>query len=96
MEPALHGFVTGSALSGAKVGVAYTMQVVAQPSQQFPNIPVNIVFAGAALPPGLQHNNGTISGTPTTAGTYQFVLDAYQNEASCVHELRLFTIVVGP
>jgi Putative Ig domain len=38
--------------------------------------PITYTVSSGSLPPGLSLSGNTISGTPTTAGTYSFTLDA--------------------
>jgi len=50
-------------------------------------------LAGGNLPPGLEvHYGGTISGTPTSAGTYTFIVEAINITGSDAKE---FTITIG-
>jgi len=59
-----------SVLPPGQVGVSYSTTLVAAPITP----PANWVVTGGTLPPGLTLDppTGTISGTPTTAGTYAF------------------------
>lgn len=51
-------------------------------------------IVNGSLPPGMNINAGTISGTPTTAGSYTFTVSARDNSGNFV--LQSFTIVVSP
>ncbi|MBN9662525.1 MAG: putative Ig domain-containing protein [Acidobacteria bacterium] len=51
-------------------------------------------FSGGSIPPGLQLNtNGTLSGTPTTAGTYSFNILLTDNTGASVQ--GAFSLTVG-
>lgn len=51
-------------------------------------------FSGGSIPPGLQLNtNGTLSGTPTTAGTYNFSILLTDNTGASVQ--GSFSLTVG-
>jgi hypothetical protein len=71
VRPALPVFSDGSVNSSARVGVAYSDGVAASEAASYS------VFSGA-LPGGLTLNTstGAITGTPTTPGTFTFVLRA--------------------
>lgn len=71
VRPALPVFSDGSVNSSARVGVAYSDGVAASETASYS------VFSGA-LPGGLTLNTstGAITGTPTTPGTFTFVLRA--------------------
>ncbi|HUQ91995.1 MAG TPA: putative Ig domain-containing protein [Bryobacteraceae bacterium] len=55
---------------------------------------------GGSIPPGMTlSSNGTLSGTPTTAGTYSFtirVVDCQSNNCSPRAATKSFTITIGP
>jgi len=62
-------------------------------------IPVTISLIGGALPAGLTFNAGTISGTPTAAGTSSFTIQAKDsaNPAQMVTQLYSINVVsAGP
>jgi hypothetical protein len=71
IKPALPVFSDGSVNSSARVGIAYSDGVTASEAASYS------VFSGA-LPGGLSLNSstGAITGTPTTPGTFTFVLRA--------------------
>lgn len=78
------------ALPGAKVGVMYSYTLSFSIGD--PAIPVVWTITGN-LPPGLTlAADGTISGTPTTAGTYTFVVTAKRGNLTVS---RAVTIVVS-
>jgi hypothetical protein len=54
------------------------------------------VAAGSTLPPGLTLNAGAISGTPTTAGTYNFSLQVTDSQVTPATTTKAFTLVVSP
>lgn len=77
--------ITTASLPNGTVGQSYNRPV--QASGGTPPLTWNIVAGAGALPPGLSLNSmtGTISGTPTIAGTSQFavrVIDAAQESAT--------------
>jgi hypothetical protein len=71
VRPALPVFSDGSVNSSARVGIAYSDGVTASEAASYS------VFSGA-LPNGLSLNTstGAITGTPTTPGTFTFVIRA--------------------
>jgi hypothetical protein len=71
VRPALPVFSDGSVDSSARVGIAYSDGVTASEAASYS------VFSGA-LPNGLSLNTstGAITGTPTTPGTFTFVIRA--------------------
>ena len=79
--------ITTTALSGGTVGVAYSATLAATGGTG------TITWAGSGLPPGLAISSaGTISGTPTTAGTYSATVTATAGTAASV----TLSIVIGP
>jgi hypothetical protein len=61
--------ITASPLPAAPVGAAYTQQLAAS----YGTPPYSYTLSAGALPPGLSLSpTGSISGTPTTLGTYTF------------------------
>ena len=71
VRPALPVFSDGSVNNSARVGIAYSDSIAASETTSYS------VFSGA-LPGGLNLNTstGAITGTPTTPGTFTFVLRA--------------------
>jgi hypothetical protein len=70
--------ISGNPNSG-EVGVAYTTTLTATGG----TAPLKLSIAAGSLPPGLTFNaqNGTISGTPTATGTYNFVAQVVDSSA---------------
>jgi len=68
--------ITPTSLPGGQVGVAYSQQMLINTSD-----PTGWSIQSGALPNGLSINSGTglISGTPTQAGTFNFVVRAVTN-----------------
>lgn len=70
--PAL-SMVTTSPLVSGTVGQAYSSQILTSGGQ----VPVTFSLASGVLPPGLNiGSSGLITGTPTSAGTYSFTVEA--------------------
>lgn len=82
-------FTTASILNNGTIGSSYSDQLVASIS----GFPVGFYLVSGSLPPGLSLNSsGTITGTPTTNGTYQFSVKALTAVTSCTKQ---FQITVG-
>ncbi|MCL1875979.1 MAG: putative Ig domain-containing protein [Synergistaceae bacterium] len=81
--------ITTSSLPGGVVGKAYSETLTASGTA-----PINWSISSGSLPPGLSLNTttGVISGTPTTAGTYNFTVKA-TNVAGSV--TKSFSIVIS-
>ena len=83
--------ITSSAVANGRVGNAYSTTLSATGGRA----PYTWNFASGALPPGLRlDSNGTISGTPTTAGTYTAYLEVF--DASSTFVGRSFTFTIEP
>jgi hypothetical protein len=68
--------ITTTTLPNGVVNQAYSQQVMGS------HVDGGFFIVDGALPPGLTlKTNGTISGTPTTAGLYTFVVEADQNNS---------------
>ena len=68
--------VTNTSLPNGTVGAAYLAQLGATGGQT-PYGCWGLALGSANLPPGLTPNcDGSITGTPTTAGTYSFIVQA--------------------
>lgn len=63
--------VVGSVPTTAQVGVPYTATLTASGS-----IGTYVFSLGGAIPPGLSLNGNILSGTPTTAGSFDFTISA--------------------
>ena len=77
---------TGSNLSTAIRDVAYSVNLAST------NTPVTWLFVSGILPNGITFNNGTLAGTATEGGTYQFVISATNGSGT---DSRQFTLVVN-
>lgn len=83
-------FSTGSSLTKGTIGTAYAKQLVVS----ITGFPVAFYVVSGSLPPGLALNtSGTITGTPTHSGTYQFSVMAETSVTSCTKQ---FEIIVDP
>jgi uncharacterized protein (TIGR03437 family) len=91
VAPSVFSFTTQSLPQG-RVGVAYSAALATTGGQ------APIVYAlspGGTFPPGLTVNtNGTITGTPTTAGAYSFTAAARDSSASQLVTQTQLTIVI--
>jgi hypothetical protein len=83
-------------LTSARIGTSYSSSIATSGSQGT----LSFVLTGGSLPPGLTLNSltGVISGTPTTAGTYNFEVTIYDNigTAGTFEDDPSYTIVVAP
>src|SRR5215469_2108699 len=50
---------------------------------------------GSSLPPGLSVTNGSISGTPTTAGSYNVIVTVTDSESPAVQMSANYTVVIS-
>ena len=77
--------ITTTSLPGGTVGTAYSQTLAADGSA-----PIAWSVSGGSLPEGLTlSNDGTISGTPTAAGTYTFDVKAQNDYGSATGELTI-------
>jgi hypothetical protein len=98
-SPALAQFGPGclyfqaGALAPGVIGVAYSKTITALETCSFPTITYSVAQEFGGLPAGLAlSSGGTISGTPTAAGTFYFTIDAVDsggNVASGVFGLTI-------
>lgn len=82
--------------SGATVSLSIThVNLTTLPG--LPDGLAGIVIVSGALPPGLTFDSGTgiISGTPTTPGSYTFVVEATDSTSPAATGQRTYTIVVS-
>jgi hypothetical protein len=86
--------ITTSSLPNGTVGTAYSVNLAAAGGQS----PYTWSLAdGSNLPPGLNlSSSGTISGTPTTAGTTSFTVEVIDSSASIQSASKLFSITIDP
>jgi hypothetical protein len=85
------GVVTGS-LPAAQPGVAYGKTLVASDGVA----PLTWSRQSGSLPPGLSlSSGGVISGVPTAAGSYSFVVKVTDSDTPAATATRSFSIVVG-
>jgi hypothetical protein len=82
-------------LLGGVVGVPYSMTLSA-----YGGVPAEYTWAvsSGSLPPGitLAPTSGLLSGTPTSAGTYNFTLEASENEPPDQSASQSYTITIEP
>jgi large repetitive protein len=84
---------TTSTLPDATAGVAYSGQATAFNGET----PYTWALTGGQLPPGLTLNaDGVVSGTPTEAGTFTFVLEVTDSESPPVPDAQTWTLTVNP
>ena len=77
--------ITTESLPGGTVGTAYSQTLAADGSA-----PIAWSVSGGSLPEGLTlSNDGTISGTPTAAGTYTFDVEAKNDYGRETRELTI-------
>ena len=76
--------ITTTNLSGGKVGEAYSQTLAATGTA-----PITWSIASGNLPAGLTLSGNTISGTPTTAGTFTFKVKAANGAGSDTKELSI-------
>ena len=82
--------ISTSSLAPANMGVAYQADVVAEWGIPF----FNYTISAGAFPPGLSINSftGSISGTPTTGGTYNFTAKVYDYDSVFVTKNLFITV----
>ena len=91
--------ITPSSVPNATVGTAYNVQLTDNDVPMYTQVSWGIVSGG--LPPGLELNTNTtaafttISGTPTTAGSYSFEVEAEYNDSAPTDSYAYYTIVVA-
>lgn len=85
--------ITTTSLSDGKVGEAYSQTLAATGTA-----PITWSIDSSSLPAGLTLSDGTISGTPTTAGTFTFTVKAANSAGSDTQELSIViqAASVGP
>ena len=83
--------ITASSLLGGVTGTAYSQTLTATGTA-----PMTWSVAGGSLPAGLDLNGttGTISGTPTAAGTFDFTVKA-ENGAGSITKALSITVTAG-
>lgn len=87
LAPAQAPSITTTSLSDGKVGVAYSQTLAATGTT-----PITWTLdSGSSLPAGLTLSDGTISGTPTTTGTFTFTVKAANSAGD---DTKKLTIVI--
>lgn len=76
--------ITTTTLPGGKVGAAYSQTLAATGTA-----PISWTLDSGSLPNGLTLSGNTISGTPTTAGTFTFKVKAANGAGSDTKELSI-------
>lgn len=91
--PAQAPSITTTTLQGGKVGEAYSQTLAATGTT-----PITWSIDSGSLPAGLSLSGDTISGTPTTAGTFTFTVKATNSAGSDTQELSIViqAASVGP
>ena len=87
--------ITTVTLPAGQVGQSYFATV--QTSGGVP--PITFSISSGSLPPGIliSSGSGILSGTPTTAGTYNFVVHAQDSTMATTQEdFQAFTVVISP
>ncbi len=96
---ALSAQISPTSVPNATVGTAYSVQLTE--TESFGVAPVAWGITSGSLPSGLTLNTNTtattttISGTPTTAGNYSFVVSAEYNESAPTVNTQGYTIQVA-
>ena len=86
----LRAFVATNSLPDANIGQAYAPPAL---TAQNATSVSSWTLAGGALPPGLTLNaNGTISGTPTASGQFNFTVQANASPNSDTKSLSIFVL----
>jgi len=85
------GITTDSQLPVGEVGIAYSQSLAATGGEE----PYTWSLVDGSLPPGLQLNGNTISGTPTTAGIFIATIQVEDAADSAVKDFSI-TIVNRP
>jgi hypothetical protein len=80
---------TASPLTAGTVGAAYTQAFAASGGIS----PYTFSLASGSLPPGLTVSLGTLSGSPTTSGPYDFIIQAADSLANTA--TKAFTLAVS-
>ena len=90
--------ITTSELPGGTVGTPYTVNI----STTGGVLPVGFALTAGALPPGLglslaaaPPQTATLSGTPTTAGTFTFTITAADSASPVASASQSYTITIG-
>jgi hypothetical protein len=86
---------TNPILAGGSVGLSYSNQF-AVVSGATPPYAWQVPFASAGLPPGLilNYTTGTLTGTPTTSGTYDF--DIRMTDSAGRYVERSYELTISP
>jgi hypothetical protein len=81
-----------SPLPGGAPGTAYTTQTFAATGGTGPAYTFSL--ASGALPPGLSLSGATLSGTPTTAGVYNFTIQVTDGTSDTATKAFVLTVAV--
>lgn len=87
--------VTSSAPPAGTVGTAYAFSFTASGGIT-PYTWSWAAASGSSLPPGLSVTSGSISGTPTAAGSYNLIVTITDSESPAVQMSANYTIVISP
>ena len=83
--------ITTASLAAATTGSGYSQSLTATGGAS----PYSWSITAGVLPPGLLLTGGTISGTPTTAGSYSFTVQAVDSATSKATASKSFSILVS-
>jgi hypothetical protein len=78
-------------LPAAEVGAAYSQTITTTGG----TAPIALSLTSGNLPPGLTFTSGVISGTPTTAGTYNFTLTATDANSEVGNQALSITVAAA-
>lgn len=82
--------ITTGSLPNGTVGASYSAPIATAGGRA--GQPITWSVSSGTIPPGLSVSNGVVSGTPTTAGTYAFTIQAVQGASTST---KSYTIVVS-
>lgn len=91
-EGVLNLSVATASLAGGGVGTAYSQSLVSSGGSGT----VTWAIVGGSLPTGLSLSGATISGTPTTSGTFSFTVRATDGSSPAQTATRTLSIVISP
>ena len=90
-EGVLNLSVATASLAGGGAGTAYSQSLVSSGGSGT----VTWAIVGGSLPPGLSLSGATISGTPTTSGTFSFTVRATDGSSPAQTATRTLSILIS-